>query len=65
MSTGRKERADRGRDGPRDEHGKKGAGRRGDVTDPEVSTGRKERADRGRDGPRDEHGKKGAGRQGA
>ena len=62
MSTGRKERADRGRDGPRGEHGKKGAGRQG-TWDPEVSTGRKERADRG-DGPRGEHGKKGAGRQG-
>ena len=29
VSTGRKERADRGRDGPRGEHGKKGAGRQG------------------------------------
>ena len=27
VSTGRKERADGGRDGPRGEHGKKGAGR--------------------------------------
>ena len=55
VSTGRKERADRGHDGPRGEHSG-----RGDVTDPEVSTG----ADRGRDGPRGEHGKKGAGRRG-
>ena len=61
VSTGRKERADRGHDGPRGEHG---SGQTGDVMDPEVSTGRKERADRGRDGPRGEQGKKGAGRQG-
>ena len=27
VSTGRKERADGGRDGPRGEHGKKGVGR--------------------------------------
>ena len=29
VNTGRKERADGGRDGPRGEQGKKGAGRRG------------------------------------
>ena len=61
VSRGRKERADRGHDGPRGEHG---SGQTGDVMDPEVSMGRKERADGGRDGPRGEQGKKGAGRQG-
>ena len=58
VSTGRKERADRGRDGPRGEHGEERSGQTGDMMDPEVSTGRKERADGGEDG------KKGAGRQG-
>ena len=63
VSTGRKERADGGRDGSRAVTREERSGQTGDVMDPEVSTGRKERADGGRDGPRGEHGKKGAGRQ--
>ena len=41
MSTGRKERADGGRDGPRGEHGKKGAGRRGGRDGPRGEQGKK------------------------
>ena len=64
VSTGRKEWADGGHDGPGGEHRKKGTDSAGYMMDPEVNTGRKERADGGRDGPRGEHGKKGAGRRG-